>query len=84
MQICLNALMIRLDIVSYFFRLISCFFLFFFFFQLNNKVESFFSLQLLCNGPGTCIPICLAVFVLKVSFSLLGLEPRCMLKYLTV
>ncbi|XP_029184873.1 UDP-N-acetylglucosamine transferase subunit ALG14-like [Acropora muricata] len=22
---------------------------------------------LLCNGPGTCIPICLAVFVLKVS-----------------
>ncbi|KAK2554951.1 UDP-N-acetylglucosamine transferase subunit ALG14-like protein [Acropora cervicornis] len=34
---------------------------------LNNKVQSFFSLQLLCNGPGTCIPICLAVFVLKVS-----------------
>ena len=31
----------------------------------------FFILQLLCNGPGTCIPICGAVFLFKVTFVLI-------------
>ena len=26
-------------------------------------------LQILCNGPGTCIPLCLAGLILKVSSS---------------
>ena len=39
-------------------------FLFTLFFLLNLGV---LNLQILCNGPGTCVPICLVAFIFKVN-----------------
>lgn len=32
------------------------------------SLTSFVLLQILCNGPGTCIPLCLIAFIFKVQY----------------